>query len=128
MRRGLLFTSLTLLTIVTFGQTKNNYSLENPTLVFRPQEYLTMHNEYNSFPNEQDYLNIVTADDSKQKNYKRKTVILSSISIGLLAGLLIANETNNKDLAVGLTVGGLVTSSFGLYYTIKWDKQKKEKK
>ena len=128
MRIGLLFTSLTLLTIVAFGQTETNYSLETPTLVLRPQEYLTMHNEYNSFPNEQDYLNIVTGDDSKQKNYKRKTVILSSLSITLLAGILIANDNNNKDLAAGLAFGGVVPSSLGLYYSIKWDKQKKEKK
>lgn len=130
MKKGLLFTSLTFITITSFGQANSNYSLTAWTSVRRPQEYLTMTKDYNSILDERENENIIVRNSSKQiqNSYQAKRRLFVTLTIPLIGAYLIANQANKKDLAAGFAVGGLVTSSLGLYFMIKEDKQNKGKK
>jgi hypothetical protein len=65
-------------------------------------------------------------ENDTPKNYQRKSKLFISLTIPLVVASLVANRNNNRDLAGGFAVGGLVTSSLGLYYGIKDGNRRKK--
>lgn len=135
MKKVLLFTCLAFMTVRSYGQAgqdfKDNSDLCTSTnwhWVHRPQEYLTTtNNEFNSFSSAfgRTTITLNIPENQSQKNYQGKRRLFVGLTVPLVIASLIANQKNNKDLAGGFAIGGIVTSSLGLYFTIKEDKQKK---
>ncbi len=129
MKKTFLLASLVFIAITSFAQRGTDYSSAGWISVPRPQHYLTLANNDNSIISKQDEVTLfITNSDSQiQKNYQGKRRLFVTLTIPLIAGYLIANQSNNKNLAGGFAACGLVTSSLGFYFMIKEDKQKKEK-
>lgn len=100
-------------------------AVEN-TKTMEPQDYLNRTYPRSNSPNgEFDSYNLNNIKASTQKNYKKRFTILSLISLPLIGLSYIASNSDERELAIGLASGAVITSSFGLVYAIKDYKQKR---
>mgnify|MGYP007026487295 CR=1 FL=1 len=100
-------------------------AVEN-TRTLEPHDYLNR--SYARSPHQItgfDIYSLKNTEASVQKNYKKRFIILSLISLPLIGLSYIASDSGNRELAIGLATGAVVTSSFGLVYAIKDYKQKR---
>lgn len=62
---------------------------------------------------------------SEPRSYKRTASLFVGLTVPLVVGSLIANKTERRGLAGDLAIGAIVTSSLGLYFTIKDSRERK---
>ena len=100
-------------------------AVEN-TKTMESHDYLNRTYPRRSSPNGELYnYNLTNIEGSAQKNYKKRFIVLSLITLPLIGLSYIASNSGERELAVGLASGAVITSSFGLVYAIKDYKQKR---